>query len=148
VLNYHYLVATGLGVGKLPMMPGTLGSILGMLAFLLVQIDSFLIKMIILVVILIAGAYSSFKIEKETGREDNQIIVIDEIAGVWLTLSIIPEGVWFTLAGLLLFRLFDIWKPYPIRKLEKVKYGYGVMLDDILAGLYAGAMVLIFDEMV
>lgn len=148
MLNYHYLVATGLGVGKLPMMPGTLGSILGTLAFLLVQIDSFLIKMIILVVILIAGAYSSFQIEKATGREDNQIIVIDEIAGVWLTLSIIPGGVWFTLAGLLLFRLLDIWKPYPIRKLEKVKYGYGVMLDDMLAGLYAGALILIFDEMV
>jgi len=135
-------------VGKLPMMPGTFGSILGTLAFLLVQIDSFLIKMIILVVILIAGVYSSFMIEKATGREDNQIIVIDEIAGVWLTLSIIPGGIWFTLAGLLLFRLFDILKPYPIRKLEKVKYGYGVMLDDILAGLYAGVMILIFDEMV
>ena len=132
----------------MPMMPGTFGSILGTLTFLLIPIDSFLIKMIILVIILIAGAYSSFKIELATGREDNQIIVIDEIAGVWLTLSIIPGGTWFTLAGLLLFRLFDIWKPYPIRKLEKVKYGYGVMLDDILAGLYAGLLILIFDKMI
>lgn len=132
----------------MPMMPGTFGSILGTLAFLLIPIDSFLIKMIILVIILIAGAYSSFKIELATGREDNQIIVIDEIAGVWLTLSIIPGGTWFTLAGLLLFRLFDIWKPYPIRKLEKMKYGYGVMLDDILAGLYAGLLILIFDKMI
>ena len=132
----------------MPMMPGTFGSILGTLTFLLIPIDSFLIKMIILVIILIAGAYSSFKIELATGREDNQIIVIDEIAGVWLTLSIIPGGTWFTLAGLLLFRLFDIWKPYPIRKLERLKYGYGVMLDDILAGLYAGLLILIFDKMI
>jgi len=135
-------------VGKIPVMPGTFGSILGTLAFLLIPIDSFLVKMIILVIILIAGAYSSFKIEAATAREDNQIIVIDEIAGVWLTLSIIPGGVWFALVGLLLFRLFDILKPYPIRKLENVKYGYGVMLDDILAGLYAGVLILIFDRMI
>lgn len=135
-------------MGKLPVMPGTFGSILGTLAFLLMPTDSFLIKMIILVIILIAGAFSSFKIENVTGNEDNQIIVIDEIAGVWLTLSIIPSGTWFPLAGLLLFRLFDIWKPYPIRKLERVKYGYGVMLDDILAGFYAGAVILIFNMVI
>ena len=135
-------------MGKIPIIAGTFASIAGTLVFLFIPIESFLVKMIILVIILIAGAYSSFKIEKETGREDNQIIVIDEIAGVWLTLSIIPEGVWFTLAGLLLFRLFDIWKPYPIRKLEKVKYGYGVMLDDILAGIYAGVLILIVDKII
>jgi len=148
VLNYHYLIATGLGVGKIPTMPGTFGSILGTLAFLLISTDSFLIKMIILIIILIAGAFSSYKIEIATGQEDNQIIVIDEIAGIWLTLSIIPGGTWFPLAGLLLFRLFDIWKPYPIRKLEKLKYGYGVMLDDILAGLYAGGLILIVNSMI
>ena len=147
MLNYHYLVATGLGVGKLPMMPGTFGSILGTLVFLLIPTDSLLIRSIILVIILIAGAYSSFMIEMVTGKQDNQIIVIDEIAGIWLTLTIIPGGIWFSLAGLLLFRLFDIWKPYPIKKLEKVKYGYGVMLDDLLAGLYAGVLILIVNKM-
>lgn len=132
-------------MGKLPLMPGTFGSILGTLAFILIPIDSFIIKMIILIAILVVGAFSSFKIEIESGKEDNQIIVIDEIAGVWLTLSIIPMGTWYPVAGLVLFRLFDIWKPYPIRKLEKLKYGYGVMLDDILAGLYAGLTILILD---
>lgn len=148
MLSYHYLVATGLGVGKLPMMPGTFGSILGTLLFLILPIDSYLIRTIILMILLIAGAYSSFKIESATGKEDNQIIVIDEIAGVWLTLLLIPGGVLFTLAGLILFRLFDIWKPYPIRKFEKVKYGYGIMFDDIVAGLYAGAMIIIFSKMI
>ena len=148
MLNYHYLIATGLGVGKLPMMPGTFGSVLGTLAFLLIPTDSFLIRLIILVIILIAGAFSSFRIEMATGKEDNQIIVIDEIAGVWLTLTIIPGGIWFSLVGLSLFRLFDIWKPYPIKKLEKVKYGYGVMLDDLLAGLYAGVLIIIYNNMI
>ena len=143
-MNFHYLVATGLGVGKLPMMPGTFGSILGTILFLLIPLDSFLNKIIILIILLIAGAYSSFKIEIATGKEDNPIIVIDEIAGIWLTLSIIPGGTWFTLAGLILYRLIDIWKPYPIRKLENLKYGYGVMLDDLLAGLYAGVAIIIF----
>ena len=148
MLNYHYLVATGLGVGKLPIIPGTFGSILGTLAFLLMPTESFLVKMIILIIILIAGAFSSFKIEIATGEEDNQIIVIDEIAGVWLTLSIIPGGAWFPMAGLLLFRLFDIWKPFPIRKIEKLKYGYGVMFDDIIAGLYAGGLILIVNSVI
>ena len=148
MLNYHYLVATGLGLGKIPIIAGTFASIAGTLVFLFIPIESFLVKMIILVIILIAGAYSSYKVEISTGQEDNSIIVIDEIAGVWLTLSIIPGGVWFALAGLLLFRFFDIWKPYPIRKLERVKYGYGVMLDDILAGIYAGVPILIFDKMI
>ena len=130
------------------MIPGTFGSILGALAFLLMPTDSFLIKMIILIIILIAGAFSSYKVEIATGEEDNQIIVIDEIAGIWLTLSIIPGGTWFPFAGLLLFRLFDIWKPYPIRKLEKLKYGYGVMFDDILAGIYAGVLILIFNRLI
>ena len=148
MLNYHYLIATGLGVGKLPMMPGTFGSVLGTLAFLLTPTDSFLIRLIILVIILIAGAFSSFRIEMATGKEDSQIIVIDEIAGVWLTLTIIPGGIWFSLVGLSLFRLFDIWKPYPIKKLEKVKYGYGVMLDDLLAGLYAGVLIIIYNNVI
>jgi len=130
------------------MMPGTFGSILGTLVFLLIPTDSLLIRSIILVIILIAGAYSSFKIEMVTEKQDNQIIVIDEIAGIWLTLTIIPGGIWFSLAGLLLFRLFDIWKPYPIKKLEKVEYGYGVMLDDLLAGLYAGVLILIVNKMI
>ena len=148
MLNYHYLVATGLGVGKLPLMPGTFGSILGTLVFLIIPTDSFLIRSIILVAILIAGAFSSFKIEIATGKPDNQIIVIDEIAGVWLTLTIIPAGIWFSLAGLLLFRLIDIWKPFPIKKLEKIKYGYGVMLDDLLAGLYAAVPIIIFNNVI
>jgi len=135
-------------VGKLPVMPGTFGSILGTLAFLLLPTESFLIRMVILIILLIAGAFSSFKIEIATDITDNQIIVIDEIAGVWLTLSVIPGGIWFSLAGLLLFRLFDIWKPFPIKKLEKVKYGYGVMLDDLFAGLYAGLLILIISNLI
>lgn len=99
-------------------------------------------------IMLVAGAYSALHIEKATGKKDNQIIVIDEIAGVWLTLSIIPAGTYYLIAGLLLFRLFDIWKPYPIRKLEQLKHGYGVMIDDILAGLYAGGVILIVSYLI
>ncbi len=148
MLKLHYLIATGFGVGKIPFMPGTMGSVLGMSVFHLNPIKSITLNMAILVVLIVVGAFSSLIIERTTEQEDNQIIVIDEIAGVWLTLLFIPKGIWWPFVGLILFRLFDIWKPFPIRKLEKVKYGYGVMLDDLLAGLYAGFSILLISQII
>lgn len=93
------------------------------------------------------GAMAAAKIENYSGKKDNQIIVIDEIVGMWVTLLFAPEGVEWILASLILFRIMDISKPYPIRKLESLKNGYGVMLDDILAGVYAGIILLIANRL-
>ena len=124
-------------------MSGTYGSILGVLLFVLLTAISFQIKIIILVFMFFLGVIAAAKIERESGTEDNQIIVIDEIAGVWVTLLIAPEGIWWIAAALTVFRIMDISKPFPIKNLESVKSGYGVMLDDILAGVYAGVILLI-----
>ena len=94
------------------------------------------------------GAMAAAKIEINSGTKDNQIIVIDEIVGVWVTLLFAPEGVEWVLASLILFRIIDISKPYPIRKLESLKNGYGVMLDDILAGVFAGIILLIANRLI
>jgi len=87
------------------------------------------------------GVIAAAKVEAESGVEDNQIIVIDEIAGVWVTLILAPAGLWWIAASLILFRVMDVNKPFPIKKLESLKKGFGVMLDDILAGVYAGLLL-------
>ncbi|MCH8927656.1 MAG: phosphatidylglycerophosphatase A [Candidatus Marinimicrobia bacterium] len=129
-------------------MSGTYGSILGVLLFVLLTSVSFQIKIIILVFMFIFGAIAAAKIERQSGTEDNQIIVIDEIAGVWVTLLIAPEGIWWIAAALTVFRIMDISKPFPIKNLESVKSGYGVMLDDILAGVYAGVILLLVERFI
>ena len=69
--------------------------------------------------------------------EDPKEYTNDEVIGMWITLLFIPKKIWWMLIGFFLFRAFDIWKPYPARKLESVKNGWGVILDDIAAGIYS-----------
>jgi phosphatidylglycerophosphatase A len=76
-------------------------------------------------------------VARETGREDPQIVVADEAVGQWITLIAAPAGWEYALIGLVLFRLFDITKPPPIRKIEFLPEGWGIMLDDVGAGIYA-----------
>lgn len=109
---------------------------------------SFQVKAFVLFLTFFFGAMAAAKIEIISGTKDNQIIVIDEIVGVWVTLLIAPEGVEWILASLILFRIIDIAKPYPIRKLESLKKGYGVMLDDLLAGVFAGIILLIANRLI
>lgn len=146
--KFIYLFATGLGVGYLPRIPGTYGSILGVIMFMLLTSVSFQVKFIVLLLMFFFGAMAAANIEINSGTKDNQIIVIDEIVGVWVTLLFVPAGVEWILASLILFRIMDIAKPYPIRKLESLKNGYGVMLDDILAGVFAGIILLIANRFI
>jgi len=129
-------------------MPGTYGSILGVLLFISLISLSFQLKVIILGIMFFFGTLATEEIEKESAVEDNPIIVIDEIAGMWVTLMIAPAGIWWIAASLLLFRVMDVSKPFPIRKLESVKRGYGVMLDDILAGVYAGVILVAVERFI
>jgi len=96
--------------------------------------------MIILTTII--GAIVTNQLEKEWG-EDPSKVVIDEIIGVWITLLFVPLTWQNILIGFVLFRVFDIWKPLGIRSLEAIKNGWGVMLDDVLAGIYANIILQI-----
>jgi len=89
------------------------------------------------------GVWASGVVARDTGRGDPAIVVIDEVAGQWLTLAAVPALDWKgALAAFLLFRLFDIWKPPPIRSLERLGGGFGIMADDLAAGLYAATVLL------
>jgi phosphatidylglycerophosphatase A len=89
------------------------------------------------------GIWAATRAEKLLGRKDPGAVVVDEVAGQLMAFLFVPggAGVWAILAGFLAFRAFDIWKPYPIRRLEALASGLGIMADDILAGAYAAILV-------
>jgi phosphatidylglycerophosphatase A len=104
--------------------------------FLLPAIHATGSQVLLLAITLIAGIWSANALEKEWGHDNNKI-VIDEVAGMMITLLFVPVTIEHLLTGLLLFRFFDIVKPLGIRQAEALPGGWGVMADDVLAGVYA-----------
>jgi phosphatidylglycerophosphatase A len=131
-------VATGFFIGTVPFAPGTLGSLIGLpLCFLLSRINFLQSVVWILIFIFFSIAVASAA-EKILGQKDPGQIVIDEMAGLAVTFAGLPFNLKTVLFGFIIFRVFDILKPFPIRILEKrVAGGSGVVLDDVLAGIYA-----------
>ena len=135
-------LATGLLIGNVPFAPGTFGSLIGLpLAFLLSRLNLLLSASFILLFVFFAIAVASAA-EKILSKKDPAKIVIDEIAGLMVTFAGLPFNLGTAIAGFIIFRAFDILKPFPIRALErKVPGGSGVVLDDVLAGIYANLIL-------
>jgi phosphatidylglycerophosphatase A len=100
-------------------------------------LDQPLLHGAVLVVLLFLGVRACGKLEKEEGFVDPSHAVIDEVLGIGIALWAVPQEWYYVVSALLLFRVFDIWKPFPIRKAEKLPGGWGVMMDDVLAGIFA-----------
>lgn len=133
----HFL-AFGFGSGLAPVAPGTFGTIMAVLLYLLMMKLSLIPYLIIVVAVCIVGVWICDKSSKLLGVHDHGGIVWDEFAGFFITMIAAPKGWLWILIGFALFRLFDIWKPWPISLLDKqVEGGLGIMLDDIVAGIYA-----------
>ena len=147
------VIATGLGSGYSPIAPGTCGSFLGILLILLLSRlevrggPRLLLFLALVSCISAAGIWSASRAEKLFQRKDPPQVVIDEIVGQLLTFGLIFKHPRFLLLliGFLLFRFFDIVKPFPIRRLEKVPLGFGIVLDDLAAGFYASLVLVILD---
>ena len=144
---YHQLVATGCGVGFFPYGPGTMGALFAIVIWYLLSLlvsTPYLIGITLALVVLFTflGAWSATVSERYWG-EDPSRVVIDEVVGQWMVLLAVPAGFsWYhVVAALALFRFFDIVKPLGVRKMENFKGGWGIMADDILAGVY-GFIVL------
>lgn len=137
-LNPLHLLAFGFGLGKIPVMPGTFGSLLGIPAYLLLG-DLLLWQYVTVVIVLfIFGIVICQTTSRDMGGHDHPGIVFDEVVGMLVSYIALPQGWGWLLAGFVLFRLFDIWKPFPIYIVDKkMKGGTGIMFDDVLAGLYA-----------
>ena len=135
-------LATGFGIGYSPIAPGTLGTLVAILVYyFLSNIPSPLYE-ITLIGFLFLSVWISGNAEIFFEKKDDQRIVIDEIIGFLITMLWVPKTIRFVIIGFFLFRFFDILKPFPIRRLEKgFKGGFGVVLDDVVAGVYANIVL-------
>jgi phosphatidylglycerophosphatase A len=143
MINRFFLVlATGFGVGYSPIAPGTLGTLLAIPVYYFLSTISSPIYEITLIGFFFLSVWISENAEIFFGKKDDQRIVIDEMMGFLITMLWVPKTVHFIIIGFFLFRFFDILKPFPIRRLEKgLKGGYGVVLDDVIAGVYANIIL-------
>jgi phosphatidylglycerophosphatase A len=130
------LIATVAGVGYAPVAPGTVASALTVVLLGLIAPPPGPLLLFVVVVIVI-GTWAAHDAERSLGGKDPGAIVIDEVAGMALSVLTLPLTPRVLLAGFLLFRVFDIVKPYPANALQRLRGGVGVMLDDLVAGLYA-----------
>lgn len=133
-----HLLAFGFGAGCSPKAPGTMGTLLAVGLYLPLSRLSLPLYVAVLVLVVVAGIWICDKASRDLGVHDHPGIVWDEIAGYLLTMLAAPTGWVWIAVGFALFRLFDIWKPWPIRWLDRrVAGGFGIMLDDLVAGLFA-----------
>ncbi|MET3114418.1 phosphatidylglycerophosphatase A [Pedobacter sp. CG_S7] len=141
---FHKITSTSLGIGYFGKGAGTAAAVATCIVWYLTQLNAsdFTTAFIITMLITILGIWSANVVEKSWGK-DNQRVVIDEVSGMCITLLWIPVTPVNILVALLLFRFFDILKPLFIKKLEKLPGGWGVMFDDILAGIYANIILQI-----
>ncbi len=140
--NPVHLLAFGLGSGAVPKAPGTAGTLAALPLFLLLEPLTPIVYLTITAALFLLGIWLCGRTSSDLGVHDHPGIVWDEWVGFLVTLWLVPKGWLWLLAGFLLFRLFDIWKPWPIGWLDrKVHGGLGIMLDDLLAGLYGFAVL-------
>jgi phosphatidylglycerophosphatase A len=138
VTRFAVFVATAGYTGYFPYAPGTIGSAVGLLVYLLVWWSrSPVVEVTLILGLFAAGTWAGTIAERYFGGIDPGPIVLDEVAGMLITLAFIPVGVSGAIAGFFLFRLFDVLKPYPARRLENLHGGLGVMADDAMAAVYA-----------
>jgi len=133
----HWL-AFGFGSGAAPVAPGTFGTLAAIPIYLLMRDLPPLIYVLAVLAFFISGVWLCGRTSHDIGVEDHGGIVWDEFTGYLVTMFLAPAGWFWVVAGFILFRLFDIWKPWPIKTLDqKVKGGFGIMIDDVLAGVFA-----------
>lgn len=111
--------------------------------FLMADISSFNLLLIAFITFIL-GVFTSNQVIHDTGKDDPSEVVIDELAGQWLALIGLPHSIGFATASFIIFRILDIAKPYPINQLEELPQGWGVMLDDIAAGLITFGLINLY----
>jgi phosphatidylglycerophosphatase A len=137
-------LCTWFGCGSQMKGSGTVGTLGGLaFAFIISIMAGHLGLFIFAIIISGLGFWASSEYMKEVGQGDHGEIVIDEVAGIFITLCFIPFSFFGWICAFAAFRLFDIWKPFPASYFDKMKNAYGVMMDDIVAGLMAGIVLWI-----
>ena len=135
-------IATCAYVGYAPVAPGTFGSAIGLAVFYVVRRQrSITVEVAAIVVLAVVGLWSATEAEHHFGGIDPGPVVIDEVIGMLVTLAFIPVNLAGAIVAFVLFRLLDVVKPWPARRLEHLPGGFGVVLDDMMAGVYGNLMM-------
>lgn len=133
-----YFTAFGFGSGLMPFAPGTWGTLAAFPLYLLLINFQWHHYIIVVFLAFLLGVWVCDYVSQELGVHDYKGIVWDEVIGYLITMWLAPQGVFWMLLGFILFRIFDIWKPFPIRSIdEKIQGGLGIMLDDVAAAIPA-----------
>ena len=135
------ILSTCFGIGLFPVAPGTVTSVVAVIAYVFIPaLHSTLLLLSLVLIALVVGRWTGRIMEEEYGN-DPSIVTIDELAGQWLALAALPAGVVPVLLSLAFFRLFDIAKPGPVNSAQRLPGGFGIMADDLLAGFFANLSV-------
>ena len=132
--------ATFFYLGKLPFAPGSWGSLGALLLWLLLPV-TFSVHLSVIIILFVLGVYSSNKVAEDLDDHDPSEVVIDEVVGMGISLFMLQHSFWLYLLSFILFRVFDILKPSFIYRIQNLSGGWGIMLDDVLAGLLTFAIV-------
>ena len=135
-------IACGFGVGAMPWMHGTFGTLVGVVFYLILNRLPLLLYVLIAIVLLVIGVFITDTANRTLDVCDHPAVVWDEIVGFLFVMVAIPQRWYFILLGFILFRVFDIWKPWPIKAVEKLPGGLGVMADDFVAAI--GAWIVLW----
>lgn len=136
------LIASFAYTGRSPVAPGTVGSVAALPVFVVLRLSgSPVLEAGVILVLAALGVWSATVTERELGVVDPGVVVIDEVVGMLITLAFMPLRWTGVLVGFVVFRLFDIIKPYPCARAERLPGGWGIMADDVLAGVYANVVL-------
>ncbi|MBD3231225.1 phosphatidylglycerophosphatase A [Candidatus Dependentiae bacterium] len=144
---FYKLFATVFFIGYTPFCPGAICSFITIMSLYFLPAFTFLYSILILIFLFLTGVWTSNKIAVLNNLKDPSIVVIDELVGMWISVLFIPKIWWLYLLAFLFFRFFDVLKIYPINKLENLNKGWGIMLDDVGAGIISFFLVHIIKKL-
>ncbi|HYL34729.1 MAG TPA: phosphatidylglycerophosphatase A [Bryobacteraceae bacterium] len=149
--DWPVLIATWFGCGYAPVAPGSVGSLAALVIAIVLHAEYSAGRgglLLLAAILLVPGIWAAGVTAKRAGIQDPRFVVVDEVIGQWVTLagaSIFNWKSW--LAAFVLFRILDVWKPPPVRQLERLPGGFGIVADDVMAGLYGALAIFLLDRL-
>ena len=142
MIRLAFAIGTVFKTGYIPIAPGTIGSIVGLLVFWLIKDSaSFTVEVLVVTILFFVGVWASTIVEQVLQRQDPGVVIVDEVVGMLVALMLLPPTTTVIFLAFFLFRFFDIVKPYPARWCEQLSRGWGIMMDDVVAGLYVNVLI-------
>jgi len=147
--NINNIFVSVLGIGYIPFASGTFGSIAGLIIGYLIYLINYNLFFLIIPILFVLGIKASQIYQNKTGEQDSKVIVIDEVVGQLIAMMTVLDNLLLLFFSFIIFRLYDIFKPWPASYFDKnMKNGKGVMLDDVVAGIYALITISLIDFLV